>query len=277
MKLQVLSLAFGLSVTSQLCLAHSNHSSASHSSNNQHRGHILSEATANIDPAFDVLHTKVELQSAKQSDKKSGKHYVFEQQVNGGAGSLKPNIHGQLAGSSVYSYVWPTNLDSASVGFDRDQGILALAVTSHPDFDDTPLVDENGDGDPSNDGDLWHSHWVVLLADEACGPGALKVKDIPKGAEPVLPKTWPGLAILIDSPNHPVALTDDKVRVSVPQKAINTDKKRFNFDGVTAALRVNASVHNPLLCVSQIFDVASKDLSLPGQVVNSKKEARHDH
>jgi predicted outer membrane protein len=34
----------------------------------------------------------------------------------------------------------------------------------------------------------------------------------------------------------------------------------------TAALRVNASVHNPLLCVAKVFKVASGDLSLPGKV-----------
>ena len=38
------------------------------------------------------------------------------------------------------------------------------------------------------------------------------------------------------------------------------------FDGVTAALRVNESVHNPLLCVVDVFKVASGDLSLPGKV-----------
>jgi hypothetical protein len=38
------------------------------------------------------------------------------------------------------------------------------------------------------------------------------------------------------------------------------------LSGVTAALRVNASVHNPLLCVVDVFKVASGDLSLPGKV-----------
>ena len=38
-------------------------------------------------------------------------------------------------------------LDAGAVGFDRGAGILALAVTAHPDFDDTPLFDENGDGE----------------------------------------------------------------------------------------------------------------------------------
>lgn len=39
-----------------------------------------------------------------------------------------------------------------------------------------------------------------------------------------------------------------------------------SFDGVTAGLRVNANVHAPLLCVTDVFDVASGDLSLPGRV-----------
>src|SRR3546814_10664184 len=73
-------------------------------------------------------------------------------------------------------------------------------VTAHPDFDDTPVFDENGDGKRENDGDLWHSHGVVVLPDSACGEAALKVVDIPEGATPRLPRTWPGLPILIDSP-----------------------------------------------------------------------------
>ncbi|WNG48453.1 hypothetical protein F0U60_33270 [Archangium minus] len=42
---------------------------------------------------------------------------------------------------------------------------------------------------------------------------------------------------------------------------------QFNYDGVTAALKVNANLHDPLLCVTGTFDVASGDLSLPGRVL----------
>jgi hypothetical protein len=35
---------------------------------------------------------------------------------------------------------------------------------------------------------------------------------------------------------------------------------------VTAGLRVNANVHAPLICVADVFDVASGDLSLPGKI-----------
>jgi hypothetical protein len=34
----------------------------------------------------------------------------------------------------------------------------------------------------------------------------------------------------------------------------------------TGGLRVHAQVHAPLLCVVNVFDVASGDLSLPGKV-----------
>lgn len=35
---------------------------------------------------------------------------------------------------------------------------------------------------------------------------------------------------------------------------------------VTAMLRVNENVHAPLFCVTDVFDIASGDLSLPGKV-----------
>jgi hypothetical protein len=37
------------------------------------------------------------------------------------------------------------------------------------------------------------------------------------------------------------------------------------FDGVTAGLRVNESVHAPLLCVVDVFKIASGNLALPGK------------
>ena len=74
------------------------------------------------------------------------------------AGSVKPVLLGQLAGAKVESYIWPTSLDSSVVGFDKKSGILSLAITAHPDFDDTPVYDENQDGDPAMEVADWHSH-----------------------------------------------------------------------------------------------------------------------
>jgi hypothetical protein len=189
----------------------------------------------------------------------------FRMEVSGKAGKTMPAVSGKVAGSTVYSYVWPTKLNSSEVGFEADQGILALAVTAHPDFDDTPLVDENGDGDPKNDGALWHSHWVVLVPDDACGAGALKVKDIPEGAKPKLPATWPGLPILIDSPDLKPAITGKTVEVRVPLKNVGV-ASGVAYGAVTAGLRVNANLHAPFLCVANVFDVASGNLSLPGKI-----------
>lgn len=222
-----------------------------------HSGGIRPQSVKRADQAaFDIIHTKI---STK------GNLAIFHMAVSGKAGQSHPTPSGKLAGSQVFSYVWPTTLDPAVVGFDAKSGILAFAVTSHPDFDDTPLFDESGDGNASNDGKVWHSHWVVLQPDDACGKGALKVVDIPAGTQPKLPKTWPGLPILIDSPGWSPKFSRDAVEVSVPFDHIG-EISSAQFDGVTAALRVNASVHSPLLCVSDVFKVASGNLSLPGKV-----------
>lgn len=209
------------------------------------------------DPApFDIVHTRITTE---------GRVATFHMGVSGRAGESRPATTGALAGSRVFAYVWPTTLDAGIVGFDTGAGILAMVATAHPDFDDTPLYDENGDGDRGNDGNLWHSHWVVLGPDDACGAGALKVIDIPDGKTPRLPKTWPGLPLLIDSPGWDPVISGETIEIAVAFDDIGV-VKAMGFDGVTAGLRVNANVHAPLLCVTDVFDVASGDLSLPGRV-----------
>lgn len=244
--LSTLYLAAALAMATSAALAHD---AASHT------GGIKTGATKAVRAPFDIVHTKI---STK------GNVAIFHIAVSGKAGATRPTASGKLAGSSVFSYVWPTTIDPSVVGFEPKAGILAMAVTSHPDFDDTPLYDENGDGDVGNDGDLWHSHWVVLTPDDACGKGALKVVDIPAGAKPRLPKTWPGFPILLDSPGWSPTFKGNTLEVRVPFDDIGVVKDS-KFDGVTAGLRVNASVHAPLLCVVDVFKVASGNLSLPVQ------------
>jgi hypothetical protein len=221
-----------------------------------HQGGFTAAKSEGVAAPFDIVHARIRTE---------GNVATFHMAVSGKAGSSRPSATGQLAGSDVFSYVWPTTIDPYQVGFERGAGILALAVTAHPDFDDTPLFDENGDGDPGNDGDLWHSHWVVLAPNAACGEGALAVVDIPDGSRPRLPKTWPGLPILIDSPGWSPTFDGASVDVRVAFDDIAV-VSAAGFDGVTAGLRVNQSVHAPLLCVVDVFDVASGDLSLPGRV-----------
>lgn len=218
--------------------------------------HAKPDPSSAIKPSFDIVHAKVTIQDNIAT---------FHMAVAGRAGDNKPLPTGKLAGSDVFSYVWPTSLNSGAVGFEDNAGILALAVTAHPDFDDTPLYDENGDNDLSNDGNVWHSHWVVLQPNEECGKGALGVVDIPEGSTPKLPKTWPGLPILLDSPGWSPSFNGDTVEVKVAFEQ-SIDIAGINYDGVTAGLRVNQSVHAPLLCVVNVMDIASGDLSLPGKV-----------
>ena len=189
-----------------------------------------------------------------------GRLTTFAMELAGTAGSKKPVPIGQLAGAKVESYVWPTNLDPAVVGFDEGSGILSLAITAHPDFDDTPLFDENQDGDPANDGADWHSHWVVLVEDAACGAG-LKVRDVSPGVD-LLPATAPYLPIALDSPGMSPILDGRTAKITVPV----SDTEDVSFDAVTAELQVNENAEVPLLCVTGVHDVASGDLSLPGRV-----------
>lgn len=252
-----LAIAAALLVAGPASLAHDGvEHAAEKQAADQHAGGIHSAPAEAVQAPFDIVHTKISTE---------GNTAIFHIAVSGKAGASKPASTGKLAGSSVFSYVWPTTLDPYIVGFEHKAGILAFAVTAHPDFDDTPLFDENGDGDLGNDGDLWHSHWVVLRPDDACGKGALKVVDIAEGSQPRLPRTWPGLPILIDSPGWDPVFDSGSLQVRVPFDDIGA-VNAAGFDGVTAALRVNASVHSPLLCVANVFKVASGDLSLPGKV-----------
>jgi len=218
---------------------------------------ITSEKNADINPAFDIT---------TASASTDGRLTTFAMEVAGVAGSVKPAATGQLAGSKVESYVWPTNLDPSTVGFEKESGILALAITAHPDFDDTPLFDENNDGDPANDGAQWHSHWVVLVEDEACGAG-LKVNDVSPGVD-LLPATAPLLPIALDSPGMSPVLDGSKATITVPVG----ETEMTSFDAVTAQLQVHSEGKTPLLCVTGVHDVGSGDLSLPGRVMLNKGE-----
>ena len=218
------------------------------------KGAVLSDADSDRVAAFDILAAHVH---------RMGNAVTFHMTTNGSAGAETPAPTGAVGGAPVWSYVWPTSLDPSVVGFDAGAGILAMAATSHPDFDDTPLFDENMNGDTGDDGGVWHSHWVVLAPTEACGPGALAVRDIPEGTTPNLPATWPGFPILLDSPGFTPVFDGPEIAIHA---AVAGGAAGASYDGVTAALRVNESVHAPLLCVSDVFDVASGDLSLPGTI-----------
>jgi len=188
---------------------------------------------------------------------------VFEQKVKGKAGATIPSAAGKMDGAPVLSYVFPTSLQPADVGFKDVEGIVALAVTSHPDFDDTPLWDENNNAQFDDDGGIFHTHWVVLGEDNRV-PGGLSVKEIKsEDVAKVLPPTAPGMPMYLDSPGHSIILERNTLRVVVPRYRIG-GKRSFNYDAVTAYLEVNTSDSNrPLLGVYEVYSVLSGDLSLP--------------
>ena len=188
---------------------------------------------------------------------------ILEIKVEGRAGATVPTAAGQLDGAPVFGYVFPTTLKATDVGFSEVEGIVALALTSHPDFDDTPLWDENRDGRYDNDGVIWHPHWVVLGEDKRVG-GGLAVKQFTKGDAAVkLPPTAPGMPMYMDSPGFTTVAREKTIRVIVPADRINR-RLDFRFDAVTAYLRVNTSdMMMPMLGVERVYSVGSGNLSLP--------------
>lgn len=191
---------------------------------------------------------------------------VFEQQLAEFVGSTLPQPVGQLDGAPVLGYVFPTTLSPSEVGFGEVDGILALAVTSHPDFDDTPLWDEDNDANYANDGVIWHSHWVVLAADARVSGGLSVVEFDASDDDVVMPPTNPGMTIYLDSPGFSVVSDQNILRVLVPAQRVNHNTD-FNFDAVTAYMEVNTSDRSrPTLGVYEIYSVGSGDLSLPYEV-----------
>jgi len=194
---------------------------------------------------------------------------VFEQILVGQAGATVPAARGAMDGAPVLAYVFPTTLRPENVGFGPVEGIVALVATSHPDFDDTPLWDEAGDGRYDNDGAIFHTHWVVLNEDDRV-PGGLAVREI-GDEEAILPPTNPGMPMYMDSPGLTVVLQGDTLRILVPAWRIR-HALDFRFDAVTAYLEVNTSDETrPLLGVYEVYDVASGDLSLPYTLVHGDK------
>jgi hypothetical protein len=204
---------------------------------------------------------------------------IWEIKVDSLAGNTTPKPIGQLNGAPVLGYVFPTTLKSTDVGFNQTEGIVALALTSHPDFDDSPLWDENMDGKYDNDGIVWHPHWVILIEDKRVA-GGLSVKEFKKDDKMVvLPKTAPNMPMYMDSPGFNVTTKGNTIKVVVPDYRIN-NKTDFKFDAVTCFMEVNigeGGPHNnnevkPMLGVYKVYSVASGNLSLPYLVKQIKSE-----
>ncbi len=214
-----------------------------------------------------ALNTKdMQIEGAKVKYRNNLDLLVFEITSKGQAGKTVPNARGELNGAPVLGYVFPTSLKAEDVGFNKMDGVVALAVTAHPDFDDTPLWDENNDGNYANDGVTWHTHWVVLGPDKRVKGGLAVIEFKKEDKAVVLPPTNPGMPMYMDSPGYSVVAKDHTLKVLVPAQRID-NKKEFNYDAVSAYMEVNTTDENrPLLGVYEVYDVLSGDLSLPYKV-----------
>ncbi|NQY22061.1 MAG: hypothetical protein HRT40_12285 [Campylobacteraceae bacterium] len=214
-------------------------------------------------------HEDFKIKSAKVEYIKSLDLLVFSQEVKGKAGNTKPKINGKLHGASVFGYVFPTSLKSTDVGFNKTEGIVALALTSHPDFDDTPLWDENNDKNFKNDGIIWHSHWVILVKDKRV-KGGLKVKEFKKDDNSVvIPPINPGMPMYMDSPGFSVLTKGNTIKVLIPANRVN-NKINFNYDAVSVMMKVNTSGKMPLLGVYKIYSVLEDKLDLKNNIKKLK-------
>ena len=183
--------------------------------------------------------------------------------VKGVAGATTPQIMGQLDGAHVLGYVFPTSLKATDVGFNATDGIVALALTSHPDFDDTPLWDENADRNYANDGVIWHPHWVILVPDDRVAGGLAVKQFTDNDTAVVLPPTNPGMPMYMDSPGYQVVTSGNNITVVIPTAFVN-GRTDFKFDAVAARMQVNTSNADlPLLGVYEVYEILSGDLSLP--------------
>lgn len=208
------------------------------------------------------------IQSASVTYSREIDSLIFEQKVAGKAAATRPKARGQMDGAPVLGYVFPTTLKSEDVGFSPTEGIVALAITSHPDFDDSPLWDENGDGNFSNDGLVWHTHWVVLVKDTRVA-GGLSVKEFTKADGVIVPPTAPPMPMFMDSPGYGVFAQGNSIKAIVPAYRLR-NKTDFRYDAVSAYMEVvphdeghSAEHSKPMLGVYGVYSVLSKDLSLP--------------
>lgn len=220
------------------------------------------ELKLNSDPAY-AQSPSLKIKSVSVEYRDEIDSMIFRMDLEGPAGKTVPKAAGQLDGAPVMAYVFQTSLKARDVNMGDVEGIVALAVTSHPDFDDTPLWDEDGNGKFDDDKVIYHTHWVLLVKDDRVA-GGLAVKEFKKEDKAVvLPPSNCGMPMYLDSPGHGIALRGSTLRVVVPASYLR-NQTSFKFDGVTCYMQVNTScMSRPMLGVYEVYSVASKNLSLP--------------
>ncbi len=214
----------------------------------------VAETPEELTDDFDVTSTDAEYSVAQDA-------FIVSMNVAGRVGGVEPVAAGQIDGATVLGYVFPTTIPPDVLGFRDIEGTVVLAVTSHPDFDDTPLWDETMDADFDNDGGWYHVHWAVLVEDADSGAGL----SVPSQTDPtLLPPTAP-MPMYLDSPGYHTFAQGGRLSVVVPAWHLH-DVNEFSYDALTARMQVDASGPAPVLRVEQVYTILSGDLSLPNRV-----------
>ena len=206
---------------------------------------ITSPDSQAVDPAFDIRAAEV---------RADGEVLRFRMTLRGQAGIRQPAATGQLGGSQMFAYLWPTSADASVGGLPRGRGLLLLGLVSHPD-----VVETVGGRQFSGN---WHLHWFAASPGKGCGPFGLQIEEGP----PVGPGALP---VLTTVPSYPVAMTGTTVEVQVPRRLFG-DPARLRYDAMTATLLVSSTLTSPVLC-ARVMDVASGRLSLAGTVTQGER------
>jgi len=173
---------------------------------------------------------------------------LFTVEVVGEAASVAPTPIGKVDGAPVLGYVFVTDLLPSDVGFTDVEGKVALAITSHPDFDDTPLWNEDNNERYDDDGIVYHSHWVILEENVLATGGLAVVQQLDRTK---LPPTSP-MAMYLDSPGFSVLEKGSELHVIVPMDRIKR-KKNISTSTLTGYLEVDAKGSSPLLKLERVY------------------------
>jgi len=192
--------------------------------------------------AFELSNSSVKYLSALDS-------LLFTVEVMGDAASVAPKAIGKVDGAPVLGYVFVTDLLPSDVGYVDVEGIVALAITSHPDFDDTPLWNEDNNERYDDDGIIYHSHWVIL-EENNLATGGLAVVQASTSSK--LTPTSP-MPMYLDSPGFSVIEKGNELHVIVPMDRIKR-KTKFETSTLTGYLEVELKKgSSPLLKLERVY------------------------
>jgi hypothetical protein len=224
---------------------------------------INSLTTKACDKCYIYDGENLEVLSAKANYNSGLKELVLSIKVKGEAGGTTPDSLGRIDGAGILSYLFTTNLTAEDIGFSKTEGIVALALTSHPDFDFSPLWDENNNGIYNDDGRSWQAHWVILVK-EARVAGGYAVKELDKEDKTIkFPMTAAfNISVYMDSPGFQVVAKDHTIKVVIPSYRIN-NKTDFKFNAMSCYMTYNTSDPNlPIIGIRNIYYKISETMDM---------------